>query len=266
MSNADALPTFQTVLLDRVERVLRVTLNRPDKLNAVDPTLHDELPAALAWANRDPGSEVVVLTGAGRAFCAGGDIDAMLELHDGTAFWTGTVHHPGRHLIDQILWVEKPIVAMVNGPAAGLGATIALLCDVVMMAESAMISDRHVNIGLVAGDGGAAIWPLLVGINKAKEHLMTGAKLTGTQAAADGLVNHCVPDDQLEAATLALANTLAGQPRYALRSTKASINRQLRAQVETVLDVSLALEALSATTEDHKALTAAFTAARSTPA
>jgi enoyl-CoA hydratase len=262
MPDADALPTFETVLLDRIDRVLRVTMNRPEKLNAVDPTLHDELPAALAWANRDSGCDAIVLTGAGRAFCAGGDIDAMLELHDGTAFWTSTVHHPGRHLIDQILWVEKPIVAMVNGAAAGLGATLALLCDVVIMAESATISDRHVNIGLVAGDGGAAIWPLLVGVNKAKEYLMTGAKLTGTQAAAEGLVNRAVPDDQLEPATLEMASTLAGQPRYALRATKASINRQLRAQVETVLDVSLALEALSATTDEHKTLTTRFTAAR----
>jgi enoyl-CoA hydratase len=262
MSENGAMPTFETVLLERVERVMKLTLNRPEKLNAVNTTMHEEIPAALAWASRDSGSDVILLTGAGRAFCAGGDINAMLDVHADRNFLTSSVHHPGRHLVDQMLWVEKPIVAMVNGAAAGLGATIALLCDVVIMAESATISDRHVNIGLVAGDGGAAIWPLLIGVNKAKEYLMTGAQLTGAQAAAEGLVNRAVPDDKLEAAAVELASTLAAQPNYAMRATKASINRQLRSQVETVLDVSLAFESLSALSDEHRARITAFTAAR----
>jgi enoyl-CoA hydratase len=159
-----------------------------------------------------------------------------------------------------MLWIEKPIVAAVNGPAVGLGATVALLCDVVVMAKEAKIGDRHVNVGLVAGDGGAAIWPLLVGVNRAKELLMTGHLLTGDEASQIGLVNRVVPLVDLDKTVSEIAEELAELPPYAVRGTKVSVNRILRAQVEKVLDVSLALEELSMLSEEHKRACMAFVA------
>ena len=132
--------------------------------------------------------------------------------------------------------VETPIIAMVNGPAAGLGATIALYCDIVLMADEAMIGDRHVNVGLVAGDGGAVMWPLLVGPLRAKEMLMTGRMLTGTEAASMGLVNRSVPLERLRDVTMALANEIAAQPPYAARATKASVNRYVSWMNNLVLE------------------------------
>ena len=253
-------PERDSVLIGRTGRVVTITLNRPDKLNAVNADMHDGIVDALRWAARDEESDVIVLTGAGKAFCAGGDVKGMTESPTGTNVqkkpWE--VHLAGRHLVDQILWTEKPLVAQVNGAAVGLGATIALLCDVVVASETARIGDRHVNVGLVAGDGGAVIWPLLVGLNKAKELLMTGDLVTGVEAARMGLVNHAVAPDRLEEVTMSIATKLASLPKYAVRATKASVNRQLRAQVEAVLDVSLAWETISGLSEEHEVAARAF--------
>lgn len=253
-------PECDSVMIEQRDRVVIITLNRPDRLNAVNAQMHDGFVDALRWAARDEESHAIVITGAGRAFCSGGDVKGMSESPTGTNVekkpWE--VHLAGRHLVDQMLWTEKPIVAMVNGAAVGLGATIALLCDVVVASETARIGDRHVNVGLVAGDGGAVIWPLLVGLNKAKELLMTGDLIDGVEAARIGLVNHAVSPDDLQSFTMELADKLASLPPYALRATKASVNRQLRAQVESVLDVSLAWETLSALTDEHEHAAQAF--------
>ena len=228
-----------------------VTLSRPERLNAVSPEMHHDLQELFSKIDADEDTNLVVLTGAGRGFCAGGDTKTMATRHANSTEPL-RVYSRGRHLIAGMLAVEKPLIAMVNGPAAGLGATIALFCDVVFMSERATIGDRHVNVGLVAGDGGAVIWPMLVGPLKAKELLMTGRMLDGVEAAELGLVNRAVPADALVAETLAFAKKVAAQPPYAVRATKASINRYVHLVNSHVLDASLAWERISMRTEDHQ--------------
>ena len=137
-----------------------------------------------------------VVTGAGPIFSVGGDVKAMSERPGGDVLEEGEVHDPmvSRRLVNRLLELDKPIVCAINGDCVGLAATIALLCDITVMAEDARIGDSHVSrVGLVAGDGGTVIWPLLIGVNKAKEFLMRGTLLKGREAERIGLVNHCVP-------------------------------------------------------------------------
>ena len=154
--------------------------------------------------------------------------------------------------------MPQPIIAAVNGDAVGLGATVALFCDVIIASETARIGDPHVRVGLVAGDGGAIIWPALVGVAKAKEFLMTGDLIPAREAERIGLVNKVVlPGEVLSSAT-DMARRLASGATWAIRWTKFSINKQLRAQMNMILDTSLALESLTFLSEDHKEAVAAF--------
>lgn len=247
-----AVSVESTVLLDVDGPIATVGLNRPDKLNAIDVTTHLRLAECLREANREPHVRVIVVTGAGRGFCSGGDVSAM---EGSTSFGRpgpAVVHTPGRDLVDTLLRIEKPLLARVNGPAVGLGATIALLCDVVVMADEAQIGDGHVPIGLVAGDGGALVWPMLVGPARAKELLMTGRLLTGPDAVQCGLVARSVPAADLDSTVQALALELAALPPYAVQATKASVNRILQFVSTLVLDTSLAYEHLSMKMADHQ--------------
>ncbi|MBB4660619.1 enoyl-CoA hydratase/isomerase family protein [Conexibacter arvalis] len=241
--------------------VYRIELNRPDRLNAIDKPMQRALIAELVRADHDDDSDVIVLAGRGRAFCAGGDIRS-LTASDSFRDTRGRVHPGAKHLVNAFLGLEKPIVAEVGGAAVGLGATIALMCDVVVMGESARIGDRHVNVGVVAGDGGAVIWPLLVGPARAKELLMTGRLLRGPEAREIGLVAHCVPDDEVGAKVAELAAELAAQPRWAMRATKVSVNRYLEWMSNLTLDASLALEHLSMTKDEHAQAVEAWLAAQ----
>jgi len=254
---------YQHIRFERRGEVLLMILNRPEKLNAVNGAMHTELVQAYRDVDRDEESRVVVLSGAGRAFCAGGDVSAMSNAK-GSDIKRGefTVHDEVRRMVDAILWVEKPIIAMVRGAASGLGATLALFADIVIAGEDARFSDKHVNVGLVAGDGGAAIWPALVGVARAKEALLTGRTYTGQEAERIGLVNHVVPNEELESYTMELAETIAGLPGFAVRATKAAINRQLRRSVEDVLDASVAWERMSMARDDHHEAVRKFVASR----
>ena len=149
-------------------------------------------------------------------------------------------------------------MAAVNGPAIGLGATLALMCDIVVASPRARIGDRHVNIGLVAGDGGALIWPLLVGINKAKELLMLGDLVEGEDLERLGIVNHLVPEDELEARSMELAQRLAAMPPYAVKATKLTVNTLMRDKLSSVFDLGLAYEHYSAKMADHREATSAW--------
>lgn len=256
MSDEAAEAAENPVIVENREVATWVILNRPDRLNALDPGAHLALQEALTEADRDPATRVIVLTGRGRAFCAGGDVKGM----QGKDSFGGSdrVLSTGRDLVDILLRLEKPIIAMVNGVAVGLGATIALLCDVVHMAAGARIGDRHVNVGLVAGDGGSMIWPLLIGPARAKEYLMTGRLIDAEDAARMGLVSRSVPDTELEAGVTALAEELAALPPYAVRATKLSINKYLQQSASQILDLSLAYEHLSMKTADHQEALRAF--------
>ncbi len=247
--------TLQTILVSKDNGVATVTLNRPEARNAVSPVMHTELTQLWPRVGADPEIDVVVVTGAGKAFCAGGDVKAL----DAGAFKRrGSVTTEARLLITNMLDVEQPIIAAINGDAIGLGATIALFCDITVAAETARIADPHVRVGLVAGDGGAVIWPHLLGPNRAKEFLMRGNMLSGTEAARLGLVNYAVPTGDVLKKANELARELADGPRWAIRWTKVSVNKTLKESVNLVLDSSLAFEEISMNLPDHQEATRAF--------
>src|SRR5947208_246241 len=171
---------------------------------------------------------VAILTGAGEFFSVGGDVKAMSDRPGGDVLEEGEVHDPmiSRRLVNRQLELDKPIVAAINGDCVGLAATIALMCDITVMSEDARIGDSHVNkVGLVAGDGGTVIWPLLIGINKAKEFLLRGLLVKGREAERLGLVNHCKPAGEVLDCARAIAQELADGPSWAIRWTKLSLNQ-----------------------------------------
>jgi enoyl-CoA hydratase/carnithine racemase len=247
--------TFITVDLN-AEGVAVCTMNRPDSLNAINAEGHHELEELFAQLQRDDAVKAVVLTGAGRAFSTGGDVKGFggfTDARPGGIFDSGA-----RALAGNLVAIEKPVIAAVNGVAVGLGATIALLCDVVFMADTARIGDPHVKVGLVPGDGGAVIWPLLVGPARAKEYLMTGDLLDAAEAERIGLVSHVVPAEKLMDEALALATRLAKGPTLAIRFAKISVQRAVQQAMFSQLDLGLALEAITGGSHDHKEASAAF--------
>lgn len=248
---------YRSITFERRARVLRVTLDRADKLNAVDAGMHTELARVFHDIAADDASDVIVLTGAGRAFCAGGDFDWFQQMIDQPAVWDRT-RREGKQIVFGLLDCEKPVIARVNGAAVGLGATLALFCDVVFAAESASIADPHVSVGLVAGDGGAVIWPQLVGYARAKEYLMTGRSLRAADAAAMGLVNHCVPDAELDARVDAFAERLAAGATQSIRFTKTAVNIGLRQLAHSIMDASIGYETVSNFSRDHQEAVSAF--------
>ena len=248
---------FTTLRLERRGQVLRVTIDHPEsELNAVDERLHRDLAALFAGLRREDEARAVVLTGRGRAFSAGGDFRWFPELQDPARM--ESLRRDAKGLIWDLLDVEIPLVAAVNGPAMGLGASIALLCDVIFMADTATIGDPHVRVGIAAGDGGAAIWPLAVGPARAKEYLLTGDSLSAAEAERIGLVNHVVPAADLDGAAMAFAGRLAAGAPLALRYTKLSVNKLIKDALNVAFDTSTALELVTFRSEDHHEALAAL--------
>ncbi|GAB4338666.1 MAG: enoyl-CoA hydratase/isomerase family protein [Dehalococcoidia bacterium] len=245
---------YETILIEKRDGLAVLTLNRPERLNAVNGAMHSELSTIFAEVQADTDVRAAVLTGAGRGFCAGGDFSGA-----SMASKTGlTMMQEARLIVDRILDLEKPLIAAVNGAAVGLGATIALCCDVVIAAENARFGDPHVKMGLTAGDGGAVIWPLLIGVNRAKYWLMTGDLMPAKEAMDIGLVNRVVPEGQALAEAEALARRLAAGAPYAVQSTKVSVNKFIKSVSNLVLPLSLALEEISMSKEDHREAVRAF--------
>lgn len=246
---------YQCLQATRKDRILTIAFNRPEALNAVNAELHTELSQIFADVARDSDTHVVLLTGNGRAFSAGGDIKWFQQM---TSTQLDNLFVEARKIIIDLLEVEQPIIAAINGPATGLGATIALFSDVIIASEKARIGDPHVQVGVVAGDGGAIIWPWLVGAARAKEFLMTGDMVNAAEAERIGLVNRVVAPDDLMPTARALATRLANGPTRAIRGTKASVNKILRDTANLILDTSLALEKQCFVTEDHREAINAF--------
>ncbi|MDP6704794.1 MAG: enoyl-CoA hydratase-related protein [Alphaproteobacteria bacterium] len=240
--------SYRCIEAERRGRILTLTLNNPP-LNAVDDVIHEELARIFADVQLDDEADIVVLTGAGRAFSAGGDLNQMKEAYAEGEMRLTLVD--AKRIVFSLLDLEKPIIARVNGHAMGLGATIALFCDVIYMSTAARIADPHVSIGVVAGDGGAVIWPQLIGYARAKEYLMTGKPLTGEEAARIGLVNHAVAPEDLDEAVYGFAEELAAGPQKAIRWTKVSANIGLKQLAHSIMDTSLAYEWITFKTEDH---------------
>lgn len=251
------LPSFTSLDLQRRGRVLQIMLNRPDSLNSFNLALHDELADALDFAHRDPHSDILLLTGAGRAFSAGGDLDHIAHSAANPHLFDHEISIAKR-IILTLLDIEKPVICRLNGHAVGLGATIALFCDVIFAADHAKIGDPHVGIGLVAGDGGAIIWAQRIGLARAKEFLLTGDLLSAPKAAEIGLINHSVPMDQLDQAVDDFCDKLASGAQLAIRYTKALTNMELKRISALVLDQGLAWEAETVRSADHREAIAAL--------
>ena len=242
---------YGSLRLERLGDVLRVTIANPrNQLNTVDAEVHAELARLFRELRREDEARAVVLTGSGRAFSAGGDFDWFGQIKGAGAI--DHVRRDGKQIIWDLLDVEVPIVAAVNGPAVGLGASIALLCDVIFMADTATISDPHVKVGIVAGDGGAPIWTLALGPARAKRYLLTGDPVTAAEAERLGLVNAVVPAERLQEEALGFARRLAGGAPLAIRHTKLAVNKLVKDALNTAFDYSTAAEMLTLASEDHQ--------------
>lgn len=229
-----------------------VTIDRPESLNAVTEDLLPELVAVWDRIDDDDGCRAVVLTGAGRAFSAGGSYDDF-ELRRVDRTVRRRSLRLGRQVAERMLDVAVPVVAAVNGPAVGLGCTMATLCDIVFLSERAFLADTHVAVALVAGDGGAVTWPAHTSLLRAKQYLLTGDRLSAAEALDIGLANFVVPADRLMADATAFAHRLAAQPPQAVQETKALLNQHLRANAVRALRFGLAAEGASHDTPDYLA-------------
>ena len=251
---------YEALKVEKADRVAIVTLNRPDSLNAVNAVMHHELMTIWLDLAEDQEVNAIILTGAGRAFCAGGDVKNMASragTSDGRRRSLATPAE-ARRIVEGMLDVEQPIIGAINGDAVGLGATIALLTDITVVSEKARFADTHVRVGIVAGDGGALIWPLLVGPHRAKEFLMRGHFINGAEAGRIGMVNYAVPPEQVMAKARELAQELADGPTWAIRWSKLAVNKWLKHQANLIMDASLAYEMMTFGTEDQKEAARAF--------
>ena len=237
--------------------VRTIVLNRPDALNATNEPLHAGLAAVWRQVAADPDAQVAILTGAGRAFSAGGEFDMMVRFQQELEF-RELIIREGRQILTDMIAFPLPLIAAVNGPAVGLGTSLAVACDIVLMSDRAFLADPHVGVGLVCGDGGAAIWPAHTSLLRAKEFLFTGDRIPAETAVQLGLANRVVPADDLMAEARALALRLAAQPQQALRDTKRALQMHLERAVAGVLDFAITAEAVSMASPEHAARVAAL--------
>jgi enoyl-CoA hydratase len=228
--------------------VLLITLNRPEVLNATNDRLHWELTQIWLTIDADADTRVAVVTGAGRAFSAGGDLE-MVENNARDPKRIARTIREASDLVYNMINLDKPIVSAINGVAVGAGLVVALLADVSIMSESARITDGHTKLGVVAGDHAAILWPLLCGMAKAKYYLLTSDFIDGREAERIGLVSLCVPAADLMDRALDVANRLALGSQQAVRWTKRSLNNWLRL-AGPIFDQSIALEMLTFMDED----------------
>ena len=246
MTDADVL------LVEARGPVRIVRLNRPEALNAADEQLHRRIAEVWDELAADDECAAVVLTGNGRAFSAGGDAGVLRRMNEDEAFRTATLDE-AKQIVEAMVRFPAPVIAAVNGPAVGLGCSLAGLCDVVLIEERAYLADPHVSVGLVAADGGALTWPLLTSLLKAKEYLYTGERIPAAVAVEIGLANRVVADGTSVDEAIALAERMARQPRQALRDTKRALNKHLERAMDDVLEFALAAEAISSASAEHRA-------------
>lgn len=228
-----------------------VVIDRPGELNAVNPGLHWALANVWRQLAADRQARAVILTGAGRAFCAGGDLGWITSFLDDPVARDESLRE-GAQIIEEMLRFPLPVVAAVNGPAVGLGCSVAVLCDVVLMAETAYLADPHVSVGLVAGDGGAAFWPLLTPILRSREYLYTGARIPAATAVELGLASRTTAPDDLLPEARRLAERLAAQPPEAVQGTKRVVNMALSQALGGAVPAGFAAEAVTMTSDEHR--------------
>ncbi|MGB3069906.1 MAG: enoyl-CoA hydratase-related protein [Ottowia sp.] len=249
--------SYQCIEFSRQGRILTIALNRPAQRNATNAQLHRELSRVFTDAQRDTGSDVVILTGHGAAFCAGGDIEWMQKSIDEPEEFERTARE-AKDIVYSQLDLEKPLICKLNGHATGLGASLALLCDIIVASEEAKIGDPHVSVGLVAGDGGALIWPQIVGYAKAKKYLLTGELMSAGEAERIGLITDVVPRTELDAKVDDIAQRLVTGATKAIRWSKITANLPLRQLFHSYFDAGVAYECMSNLTADHAEAVRAF--------
>ena len=249
---------FKTLTFSRSGRILTITINMPESLNAVNAALHDEMTRVFDIAADDPDSDVVILTGAGKVFCAGGDLNWLKdELDHGMPPFV-LESRAMKRIVHSLLDCPKPVIARVNGDAMGFGASIALLCDIVIAVDSARFADPHVKVGLSAGDGGAFIWPQLIGFAKARHYLMTGEPIGAVEAERIGLISFVKPAAEFDAFVMNYAEKLARGALSAIRYTKITTNIALRQLMTTVFEAGAAYEGLCKHTDSYREGVTAF--------
>jgi len=239
------------LLMEQDGPVMVLTLNNPDMKNAFLDDMHEALQEIWIHLARDPSVRAVVLTGAGAAFSAGGNIPGFIRSYEDPEHRWASLRGAQR-LMEAMIEFPKPLVSAVNGPAVGLGCSVALSADIVYIAESTFLADTHVSIGLVCGDGGAVLWPVMMNMLKAKEYLLTGDRIPAATCVEIGLANYAVPDDELMPRATEMAHRLAKQPVQAIQETKRAINIHLQTALRTVAPFALAAESESFTTDDIK--------------
>ncbi len=246
--------SYKTILVEKKEGVAKIILNLPKKFNALDLVMREELKEVFSNLQSDNDVKAVVLTGAGKAFCAGGDISTMKDI----------IATAGRDrlknvqkLVKLMVELEKPIIASVNGPATGAGFNIALACDVIIASEKAKFSQPFVKIGLIPDMGGIYFLPLRIGFHKAKELMLTGRLFDAKEADDMGLLNKLVSHEELELETMTLARSFVKGPGRSYAMIKAAFNC-LPANLNTMLEVEANMQSICFTTHDHKEGVQAF--------
>src|SRR5438552_2545420 len=250
---------FQHLLISQDNSVLTITMNRPEVLNAFNDAMLAELTEAVETAAQDEAVRCVVLTGAGRAFGSGQDLHSLSEGRSSGAVSKVSEHLQKYHrVVYAIREMPKPVIAAVRGVAAGISCNIALACDLRIASDDARFIEAFVRIGLVPDGGGGYFLPRLVGLGKALELSMLADEVSGAEAERIGLVNKCVPQEEFETATMALARRLAKGPTRAYALIKQLMNKSLESDLETSLHLEGELQDIALTTEDHREGVAAF--------
>ena len=243
---------YENIIFEKKNGIVKITLNRPEALNAMNREMILEIGHALEDAEKDDAVRVVVITGSGRAFCAGADLKFVKEELGSLWAQQEFFRFANRTVMNAIENLGKPVIAAVNGFALAGGFELMLVCDLVIASEDALMGDQHINFGLVGPGGSTQRTPQIVGIRKAKEIILTGEKLSAKDAERIGLVNHVVSADELESATDDMAAKLAEKSPVALRIAKTLINRALQTDLATASELEVMSAIVNATSEDYQ--------------
>ncbi len=265
------MANYQYIILEKdpTERIATLTLNRPDRRNALNDVMQDEIGDAIEEVANDDAIRVLILTGAGRVFCAGGDLEQLRGGSEPGTWVTDNVDDIRRsfkrtqRFMLALQRMEKPVIAMINGAAVGAGFDLTCACDIRIGTPRARFMVAYVRIGLFPGFGGTWLYPRMLGsIGKAAEMLFTGDFMEAEEAHRLGFLNHLVPEDELESTTLEMAKKIANGPPIAIRLSKLMLYKGLEFDLETAMQMAAAAETITLTSKDHLEGTAAFRESR----